>query len=79
MAENVAVSRARLLLAALDEQVAVTSRELEAIDDRDAGAGALGRPPDSRVRALRRDRYEAHRLIDGIYCRFPELRQSTRS
>lgn len=73
MTEEVGAAQARVLLAALDEQVVEISRELEAIECRGHRASIRGAVWDRRREAeLRRSLYEAYRLIGGLHRRFPE-------
>lgn len=79
MTEDAAVSQARRLLAALYDQVADISRKLEIVDARNRRARARGNSRvDPRAGDLRRELYEAHRLIDGLHRRFPETSPHTR-
>jgi hypothetical protein len=72
-ADDIAVAQARILLAALDEQVDEISRELEAIERRGPRMSIRGAVLDRRCEAkLRRDLYEAYRLIGGLNRRFPD-------
>jgi hypothetical protein len=62
------------------EQVAVISDKLEAVERGDHRTSVRGAARDRRHRlALRRELYEAHRLIDGIHRRFPETAPPARS
>ena len=73
MVDNIGVAQARILLAALDEQVDEISRELEAIERRGHRMSIRGATLDRRCEAeRRRDLYEAYRLIGGLHRRFPE-------
>ncbi|MBI3225214.1 MAG: hypothetical protein HYZ39_09165 [Mycolicibacterium cosmeticum] len=73
MTEDAAVSQARQLLKALYDQVSDISRKLEIVDARNRRARARGNSRvDPRAGDLRRELYEAHRLIDGLHRRFPE-------
>ena len=72
MVDNIGVAQARILLAALDEQVDEISRELEAIERRGHRVSIRGATLDRRCEAeLRRNLYEAYRLIGGLHRRFP--------
>ncbi|MCV7359798.1 hypothetical protein [Mycolicibacterium fluoranthenivorans] len=73
MTEDAAVSQARQLLTALYDQVADISHKLEIVDARNRRARSRGNARvDPRAGDLRRELYEAHRLIDGLHRRFPE-------
>jgi hypothetical protein len=77
MADETAVAQARELLKALHEHVAEISQKLDAEEKRASRAVARGVTYDHRRKAgLRRDLYEVHRLIDGLYRRFPQTRQA---
>jgi len=70
------IAQARLLVAALWEQVNETSDKLEAAEHRLARAHAAHISSHHRRQAaeLRRELYHAHRLIDGLHRRFPTLK-----
>jgi hypothetical protein len=73
MVEDAGVAQARLLLALLQEQITEISGEIEAAQGdgpRSQPGGQVGR---SREDPLRRQLYEAHRLIVALYRRFPEI------
>lgn len=73
------MNQARQLLVALYDQVADISRKLETVDARNRRARARGNlRMDPRAGDLRRELYEAHRLIDGLHRRFPETSPHTR-
>ena len=73
MVDDVGVAQARLLLAALYEQVAKISHRLESAELRGLRTSTRGAHYDRREQSgLRRDLYEAHHLIDGLHRRFPE-------
>jgi hypothetical protein len=73
MVDDVGVAQARLLLAALYEQVAKISHLLESAELRGLRTSIRGATCDRREQSgLRRDLYEAHHLIDGLHRRFPE-------
>jgi hypothetical protein len=75
MAEDPAVAQALLLLAALHEQVSDISEKLQAAERNSRNLRSRGTALDQRRAAdLRRDLYEAHRLIDGLHKRFPQVR-----
>lgn len=72
MAEDPGEAQARVLLRELYGHVADVSSRLEAVDEFNRRAyqnGSASRDP--MASALRRDLYEAHRLIDGLHRRFP--------
>ncbi len=74
------MSQARQFLAALYDQVAEISHKLEVVDARNRRARARGTARvDPRAGDLRRELYEAHRLIDGLHRRFPETAAPTLS
>jgi hypothetical protein len=65
-------AQARTLLGELYGHVADISHKLEAADDRNRRARARGNARKDPVAGiLRRELYEAHRLIDGLHRRFP--------
>jgi hypothetical protein len=73
MGEDAGAAQARALLRELRDQVADISTKLEAAERHDPRTSIRGATHDRRRRsALRRELYEAHRLIDGLHCRFPE-------
>jgi hypothetical protein len=75
MVEDAAVGQALLLLAALHEQVRDISEKLQAAERNSRNLRSRGTAGDQRrALELRRDLYEAHRLIDGLHRRFPEVR-----
>ncbi len=75
MPEDPAVEQALLLLAALHEQVTEISDKLQAAERNSRNLRSRGTAADQRRAAdLRRDLYEAHRLIEGLHKRFPEVR-----
>lgn len=75
MRDDPAVAQAFLLLAALHEQVSEISDKLLAAERNSRNLRSRGTAHDQRRAAeLRRDLYEAHRLIDGLHRRFPEVR-----
>jgi hypothetical protein len=80
MAENTGAAQARELLGALHEHVAEISQKIEKAECRGRRASIRGATHDRRLQSsLRRELYEAHRLIDGLHRRFPEtLRTSQR-
>jgi hypothetical protein len=75
MVEEPAVAQARLLLEALHEHVAEISEKLQGAERNNRNLRSRGSAAEQRRTAeLRRDLYEAHRLIDGLHNRFPEVR-----
>jgi hypothetical protein len=73
MAENAGAAQARELLGALHQHVAEISQKIEKAECRGRRASIRGAAPDRRLQSeLRRELYEAHRLIDGLHRRFPE-------
>jgi hypothetical protein len=76
--EDTGMAQARELLSALNEQVADISQKLDAAEQRTRRAIARGtvHVPRQQASSLRRELYEAHRLIDGLHRRFPETRQA---
>jgi hypothetical protein len=78
MVEDAGAAQARALLRELCEQVADISHKLEAAERRGARTSVRGATHDRRHRStLRRELYEAHRLIDGLHRRFPETLPSS--
>jgi hypothetical protein len=74
MVDDAGSAQASLLLGELYEQVARISRKIETAESRGHRASIRGAAHDHRHQsALRRELYEAHRLIDGLHRRFPEL------
>ncbi|WP_231645470.1 hypothetical protein [Mycolicibacterium mengxianglii] len=71
MAESPDVEQARVLLTALEEHIVRVSRLIEKAE--------RGRSSQARIsqneRALRRDLYEAHRHVERLHQRFPEVRR----
>lgn len=75
MAEDAGTAQARILLEALFEQVADISQKLEAAEIRGLRTSIRGALSDRREHSeLRRDLYEAHRLIESLRKRFPDTR-----
>ena len=73
MADDTGVLQAQALLRELYEQVERISRKVERAELRSPRTSVRGMAHDHRQRSeLRRELYEAHRLIDGIHRRFPE-------
>jgi hypothetical protein len=79
MREDADTAQARQLLHFLYAHVDEISQKLEAAEDRCRQENGRNQ---SRVRReaaiLRRDLYEAHRLIDGLHRRFPATRPPSR-
>jgi hypothetical protein len=79
MVDDAGAAQARALLRELYEHVAAISEKLEAAESGDLRTSARGAARDRRHRlALRRELYEAHRLVDGLHRRFPETVPTTR-
>ena len=79
MGDDTGVGQARQFLVALYERVAEISQKLEAADERSRRARARGATrTDPLAGDLRRELYEAHRLIEGLYRRFPETAPQSR-
>ncbi|KAA0080574.1 hypothetical protein CIW52_23510 [Mycolicibacterium sp. P9-64] len=73
MSEDAGAAQARALLRELGEHVAEISHKLEAAERRGARTSVRGATHDRKHRStLRRELYEAHRLIDGLHRRYPE-------
>jgi predicted nucleic acid-binding Zn-ribbon protein len=78
MIEDVGVAQARILLRELHEQVSDVSLKLERMERRGHRTSVRGAASDRRQQSeLRRELYEAHRLIDGLHRRFPETLPAT--
>lgn len=76
MTENAGAAQAQVLLDALYEQIGKISHRLESAELRGLRTSVRGATHDRREQSeLRRDLYEAHRLIDGLHQRFPETDQ----
>jgi hypothetical protein len=74
MFDDAGSAQAWLLLGELYEQVGEISRKIETAESRGHRASIRGATHDRRQQsALRRELYEAHRLIDGLHRRFPQL------
>ena len=79
MREDADTAQARELLHCLHTQVEEISQRLEAAEDKRRRATARRRVFSRREAAnLRRELYEAHRLIDGLHRRFPATRPPRR-
>ncbi|KAA0101051.1 hypothetical protein CIW49_05960 [Mycolicibacterium sp. P1-18] len=75
MTDDVEAAQARALLEELRVQVEKVSRKIEIIERRNQRRSARGIAHVHRQRSeLRRDLYEAHRLIDGLHRRYPQTR-----
>ena len=75
-AEN---AQARALLGELYGHVEDISHKLEAAEERNRRASARGNSRrDSTAGILRRELYEAHRLIDGLHRRYPQTAPDSR-
>ena len=73
MSDDAEVEQALSLLRELDAQVERVSRKLEIVERRNRRTSARGIAHVHRQQSeLRRDLYEAHRLIDGLHRRYPE-------
>jgi hypothetical protein len=74
MVEDASTAQARQMLGSLEEYLVQISRKLERVEaEDDRRISARGATLHRRQRAeLRREFYEAHRLIDGIHRRFPQ-------
>jgi hypothetical protein len=74
MVDQTGASQARSLSTALNEHVTDITRKLERVEQRCQHKSVRGNSSERRQRSeLRRDLHEAHRLIDGLYRRFPKL------
>lgn len=73
MIDQPAVAQARALLKEMHDQVAAISTKIDMAERRDRRTSTRGALLDRRLMSeLRRDLYEAHRLIDGLHRRYPE-------
>lgn len=73
MVDDAGSAQAGALLRELYEHVADISRKIELAEQRGCRTSARGAIHDHRHQSvLRRELYEAHRLIDGLHRRFPE-------
>jgi hypothetical protein len=73
MADDASVAQAGALLRELWGHVSDISQKLEAADERNRRAHLRGiSRRNTTAGSLRRELYEAHRLIDGLHRRFPE-------
>jgi hypothetical protein len=72
-------AQALALLGELYGHVAQTSQKLEAADERNRRARTRGNARrDPIAGTLRRELYEAHRLIDGLHRRYPQTAPESR-
>jgi uncharacterized membrane protein len=72
MFEDADTAQARELLHSLYAHVDEISEKLEAAEEKSEQVhGRVERVVRRRAASLRRELYEAHRLIDGLHCRFP--------
>jgi hypothetical protein len=77
MVEDAAEAQALALLTELYGQVSTISGKLEAVEERNRRAKLRGiSRRDPTASTLRRELYEAHRLIDGLHQRFPRTNHS---
>jgi hypothetical protein len=76
MVVDASTAQAREMLGSLEEYLVEISRKLKRVEaERDRRVSMRGASLHRRQRAeLRREFYEAHRLIDGIHRRFPQTR-----
>jgi hypothetical protein len=73
MRDDAEAAQARALLEELRLHVEKVSRKIEIVERRDRRGSARGIAHVHRQRSeLRRELYEAHRLIDGLHRRYPE-------
>ncbi|WP_140689207.1 hypothetical protein [Mycolicibacterium hodleri] len=73
MVDDAGNAQARALLREMYGHVADISHKLEAAEARNRRSRARGNTrKDPLVGALRRELYEAHRLIDGLHRRYPQ-------
>jgi chromosome segregation ATPase len=71
-------AQAELLLQALHQHVEDISHKLESLEGRlHAVQGRAGAVARRKAAGLRKELYEAHRLIDGLHRRFPAVRVTT--
>jgi hypothetical protein len=77
MGEDAETAQARLLAALLKEQISAISNELDAEANLDPEPQVVGDAHDHRRDRLRRQLSEAHRLIDNLYRRFPQVLDSS--
>lgn len=76
VAEDADLKQARVLVGLLQATIAEVSQRLEAPEIPARGAPVHDQAqPHRQVESLRREFHEAHRLLDGLYRRFPEMVQ----
>ncbi|MDP7739311.1 hypothetical protein [Mycobacterium paragordonae] len=74
MAEDADLRQARVLAGLLQATIADLSQRLEAPATPPRRARSLRRAhPRQPVNSLRHEFHEAHRLLDGLYRRYPEM------
>ena len=79
MVDDVGGAQALALLGEMYGQVDEISHKLEAAESRNRRARARGNTrKDPIAGILRRELYEAHRLIDGLHRRYPQTAPQTR-
>ena len=69
------LAQARELVRALSQHIETISQNLEAAEQRSRRIAARG-ATNGQASELRRELYEAHRLIDTLHRRFPALPQT---
>ncbi|MBV6359940.1 hypothetical protein HZD78_14075 [Mycobacteroides chelonae] len=77
MVQDAGVAQARSLLISLYELVNEVSDNVDTAEQQirhTPGRGSMLRHQQRRVSVLRKDLYEAHRLIDVLHQRFPATR-----
>jgi Mg2+ and Co2+ transporter CorA len=75
MPDDAEAAQARALLDELHEHVEKVSRKIEIVERRNGRRSVRGIAHVHRQHSeLRRDLYEARRLIDGLHRRYPETR-----
>jgi hypothetical protein len=80
MSDDAGAAQARALLRELGEHVVEISHKLEAAELRGSRTSVRGATHDRKHRStLRRELYEAHRLIDGLHRRYPETLPPSRA
>ena len=79
MEDEAGYAQALALLRELNGHVVEISHKLEAAESRSRRARARGNTrKDPIAGILRRELYEAHRLIDGLHKRYPQTAPQTR-
>lgn len=79
MTEEASVAQARTLLASLYEhvnEVSTTMAKTEHLIRHTSRHSTTHRHHHRRASAMRKDLYEAHRLIDGLHHRYPATRDT---